>query len=108
MKPLCLAIASAAILGVPALAGAQPAAGATDPAMDRAAPTPSAPSSAPAYNPDGTVMSAAQMPPAQAAALASGDNRTVTNGPVPDTPQNRAKFGRPMSNGGAKTAPVGN
>lgn len=33
---------------------------------------------------------------------------TVTNGPVPDTPENRARFGGPMSNGGQKTAPVGN
>jgi UrcA family protein len=33
---------------------------------------------------------------------------TVTNGPVPDTPENRARLGGPMSNGGAKTAPVGN
>jgi UrcA family protein len=33
---------------------------------------------------------------------------TVTNGPVPDTAQNRARFGGPMSNGGRRTAPVGN
>lgn len=33
---------------------------------------------------------------------------TVTNGPVPDTPENRARFGGPMSRGGQKTVPVGN
>lgn len=33
---------------------------------------------------------------------------TVTNGPVPDTPENRARFGGPMSNGGQRTAPAGN
>lgn len=33
---------------------------------------------------------------------------TVTNGPVPDTAENRARFGGPMSNGGRKTAPAGN
>jgi hypothetical protein len=33
---------------------------------------------------------------------------TVTNGPVPDTPENRARFGGPMSRGGQRTAPVGN
>jgi UrcA family protein len=33
---------------------------------------------------------------------------TITNGPVPDTAENRARFGGPNSNGGRKTAPVGN
>lgn len=32
----------------------------------------------------------------------------VTNGPVPDTPENRARFGGPDSNGGQNTRPVGN
>jgi hypothetical protein len=32
----------------------------------------------------------------------------VTNGPVPDTPENRAKYGQPMSNAGKKTAARGN
>lgn len=32
----------------------------------------------------------------------------VTNGPVPDTPENRARFGGPQSNGGRNTAPRGN
>lgn len=34
--------------------------------------------------------------------------QVVTNGPVPDTPENRARFGGPQSRGGQKTAPVGN
>lgn len=34
--------------------------------------------------------------------------QTVTNGPIPDTPENRAKYGKPMSNAGKKSAPVGN
>lgn len=33
---------------------------------------------------------------------------TVTNGPVPDTAENRARFGGPNSNGGRRTAPAGN
>jgi UrcA family protein len=33
---------------------------------------------------------------------------TLTNGPVPDTPENRSKFGGPMSRAGARTAPAGN
>jgi hypothetical protein len=38
----------------------------------------------------------------------SGDPIVITNGPVPDTPRNRARFGGPMSHGGRATAPVGN
>ena len=34
--------------------------------------------------------------------------RTVTNGPVPDTPENRAFYGGPMSRAGMHTAPAGN
>ncbi|RYG00111.1 MAG: hypothetical protein EON94_10095 [Caulobacteraceae bacterium] len=33
---------------------------------------------------------------------------TVTNGPVPDTRENRAKYGMPMSNAGKSTAARGN
>jgi len=33
---------------------------------------------------------------------------TVTNGPIPDTPANRAKYGAPMSHAGKKTQPAGN
>jgi hypothetical protein len=32
----------------------------------------------------------------------------VASSPVPDTPANRALYGGPMSNGGARTAPAGN
>ena len=32
----------------------------------------------------------------------------VTNGPVADTPQNRAKYGRPLSHAGQRSHPVGN
>ena len=35
-------------------------------------------------------------------------NHTITNGPVPDTPQTRAAYGGPNSNGGNDTAPAGN
>jgi hypothetical protein len=57
---------------------------------------------------DPTLVTAGQAPPAQVQALASGDNRLVTNGPVPDTAANRAKFGPPLSHAGKKTAPTGN
>ena len=39
------------------------------------------------------------------------DGRTVTvvsNAPIPDTPENRAKFGQPMSRAGKRTKPAGN
>jgi hypothetical protein len=32
----------------------------------------------------------------------------ITNGPVPDTPANRARYGQPMSHAGKATAPKGN
>ncbi len=35
-------------------------------------------------------------------------NTMVTNGPVPDTPENRAKYGQPMSHAGKRTPAKGN
>jgi hypothetical protein len=35
-------------------------------------------------------------------------NMTVTNGPVPDTRENRAKYGQPLSRAGKRTAARGN
>lgn len=35
-------------------------------------------------------------------------NLTVTNGPIPDTPENRAKYGGPRSHAGKMTKPAGN
>ena len=35
-------------------------------------------------------------------------NATVTNGPVPDTAENRAKYGQPMSHAGKRTPAKGN
>ena len=32
----------------------------------------------------------------------------ITNGPVPDTPENRARYGGPLSRAGRLTAPIGN
>ncbi len=58
-------------------------------------------------NTGGQVVSATDLPPEQAGALAAGDNRLVTNGPVRDTPQNRAKYGAPISHAGRATSPSG-
>jgi len=35
-------------------------------------------------------------------------NTMVTNGPVPDTPENRAKYGQPLSHAGRRTLAKGN
>jgi hypothetical protein len=32
----------------------------------------------------------------------------TTNGPIPDTKENRQRFGQPMSNAGKRSAPRGN
>jgi hypothetical protein len=42
------------------------------------------------------------------AQVASVTTSTVTNGPVPDTAENRAKYGQPMSRAGKRTAAKGN
>jgi len=43
-----------------------------------------------------------------AGAPASFTTSTVTNGPVPDTPENRARYGAPMSHAGKQTPARGN
>lgn len=47
-------------------------------------------------------------PPDQAWKLKAGDPSVVTNGPVPDTAENRARYGQPMSHTGKRTKPAGN
>ena len=42
------------------------------------------------------------------AASASVTTTTVTNGPIADTPENRAKYGQPMSRAGQRTPARGN
>lgn len=58
--------------------------------------------------PVGVPIPADQLPPAQANALAIGDNKVVSNAPIPDTPENRAKYGGPKSHGGKATSASGN
>jgi hypothetical protein len=59
-------------------------------------------------NTSAQVVAPSDAPPAQTQALAGGGNTLVTNGPVPDTPANRAKYGGPMSLTGKHTKPAGN
>ena len=51
-------------------------------------------------------MDTSNLPPIDTAK--AGDPNVITNGPVPDTKENRAKYGQPMSNAGRQTAPAGN
>ena len=63
-----------------------------------------------------TVSATSTEEPAAPAASTSSSNvsattftsMTVTNGPVPDTKENRAKYGQPMSRAGKRTAAAGN
>jgi hypothetical protein len=98
-----LAIATALAIALPSLAMAQSQAYTPDP---NAAPPPSA--AAAGTNTAAMPTPADQLPPGQASALAAGDNKLLTNGPVPDTPANRHRFGGPMSRAGKRTAPAGN
>jgi hypothetical protein len=98
-----LVLPAAAALGF--LAAALPLSANCQPDPASASPvTPAAP--APSMGP--TLVVPGDAPPAQVDALAQGDNRMLTNGPIADTAANRAKFGKPLSRAGRKTAPTGN
>ncbi|HEV2366045.1 MAG TPA: hypothetical protein VGS12_17815 [Caulobacteraceae bacterium] len=99
-------ITAAAVLSVaaPGVACAQAAAGQSS--YDYAPATPSAANAG--VNTSGQIVSGDEVTPAQAQALDQGLDRTTTNGPVPDTPANRARYGGPMSRAGRLTAPAGN
>jgi len=63
---------------------------------------------APAVPPETSAGAAIATSAETAAAPASYSTTTVSNGPVPDTPANRAKYGQPMSHAGKLTTPAGN
>ena len=103
------AAAVSAVIATPALA--------QDPATLPPAETPPAaadqagvPASAMTMDPATGAMVVRQdsVTPEQAAMLKAGDANVVTNGPIPDTAENRARYGSPISNGGKRTAPAGN
>jgi len=99
-------VAGLAIAGAAAAQSADQPAQATVAQADSTAPVPPAATDA-AGNPAGnlpTVPDQAQAPASGATVVAA----TVTNGPIPDTPANRAKYGGPMSHTGKKTKPAGN
>lgn len=79
----------------------------TDLAADPAASPSAMAAPAAGTNTSGVVPVSSQSPEAQAS-LKAGDANVVSNPPVADTPENRAKYGKPMSNAGKRTAPKGN
>jgi hypothetical protein len=48
------------------------------------------------------------VPASQAYKLLPSDPGVITNGPIPDTPANRARYGEPLSHAGRASAPDGN
>jgi hypothetical protein len=110
---LRLAAASAAAVLLTGAASAQPADSSATPApapsagSDSAtpAPAPSASADTTGYNARST---SSTVPAADLGAAKAGDPGIVSNGPVPDTPENRAKYGKPDSHAGKRTQPAGN
>lgn len=96
----------AAVLMGGAASAQQPAAPAPD-AAARAAPATASDVTVSLSNvrePDGTKAKSATFANDTVSLTAT----TVSNSPVADTPENRAKYGEPMSNAGKRTAPKGN
>ena len=104
---LRLAAASAAALLLAGAASAQPADPAPAPATDSAAPA-ATPSDTPAADANGYNTRPASGAPTDLTTAKAGDEGIVSNGPVPDTPENRAKYGKPDSNAGKHTSAKGN
>ncbi|HEY1752099.1 MAG TPA: hypothetical protein VGG29_12620 [Caulobacteraceae bacterium] len=102
-------IATAACL-IGAAAYAQTTTGdTTPPAGDTTQSMPQTPDNsqvaAPQTSPD---MSAQTGTSVNTSATATGGNEVIASQPVPDTPANRAKYGKPLSRAGKRTAPAGN
>jgi hypothetical protein len=74
-----------------------------------AVPPPATPADvAPAAAADTATVAPAAGAPTERAPVATAGTDLVTNGPVPDTRENRAKYGQPMSNAGRHTKAAGN
>ena len=102
MKPLLTfagAAAAAALLGGAALAQPAPPA--------QPAPTTAQPGSGYSAPPVGAVIDSTTSA-STTGTNASVTTQMVTNGPVPDTAENRKKYGGPMSHAGRHTKPAGN
>ena len=89
----------------PPSANAPPAGAAIDPAQPSA--SPSAPGAG-LNSSDAASVAPAAGAPSERAPTASAGADLVSNGPVPDTAANRAKYGQPMSHAGKMTRAAGN
>ena len=99
--PTLAATALLALLAAPTFAQTMPPASTpAEPAAAMPMPTDSTPSPATATAPAAASATDAGTP-------VSATVQTVTNGPVPDTPEMRAKY-RPLSHAGRHTKPAGN
>jgi hypothetical protein len=112
MQPTKLLLMATAAALIATAASAQPAPAAQDqapPTQDAAPPPPpqADPASAPAGSPQNPIPQNSPTPSDQAFHLKAGDPNVVSNGPVPDTPENRAAYGQPMSRTGKATTPSG-
>lgn len=121
LTQLLTAAAVSALLAGPAFAGPDPAHQSHQPQPDVSAPldapmeAPAAtdaafPASTNAVDPSApaVILGNSPTPPEQAYRLTPATPSVVTNGPVPDTAENRARYGAPMSRAGKRTAPAGN
>ena len=100
MKMIFVAAAATALIGGAALA--------QEPATQ---PAPATPSTSTSTTTDTAATGQAVNTTASTVTDASGASVTTaltTNGPVPDTKANRAKYGGPMSHAGKRTAATGN
>ncbi len=79
----------------------------TDMAADTVASPTAMAAPAAGMNASGVVPVSSKTPEEQAM-LKAGDSNVVSNPPVADTPENRAKYGKPDSNAGKRTAAKGN
>ncbi|MFN3514163.1 MAG: hypothetical protein ACK41C_14035 [Phenylobacterium sp.] len=61
-----------------------------------------------AASPPSVYAGAADATSVGADASAVTTTRLITNGPIPDTAENRARYGQPMSRAGRMTEPAGN
>jgi hypothetical protein len=105
---------AACLFGGVAVAQNTPAASpATSAAPDAAQNQPVTAPAAPAAADAATQASAITVEPANALVTVTTDadgvrHMLITSPPVPDTPENRARYGRPLSNAGERTQAAGN
>jgi hypothetical protein len=105
---LNILLAAAAIAAMTAGAAAAQSSSGDNSGMNNSTNAPSADQAGmPAAASTGPVESS-PTPVASAYTLKAGDPNVISNPPVPDTPANRALYGKPMSNAGRHTAPAGN